>query len=335
MITKRNLYIFIGCAAAILAYLNGLPKAKKLPLVGVVQVVEHAALDRAREGIKAQLAEDGFVDQKTIQWVYESAQGNPALASQIAQKYVGQDAQLIIGIGTTAAQAVRQNVKQYGRKEKIIPIVFTAVTDPRDAKLVETDGDRANDFITGVSDFVPPLQSLETFKKIMPALRRVGVIYNPGEANSVKLLSEMQKACDDLNMEMVAVPANRSADVPTAAQQMVGKIDAYFIDNDNTALSAFEAIVRIGNEHKIPVFVSDTDLIEQGALAAFGPDQFELGKQTGRIISSILSGKTRADDVAVEYPHSVDLMLNKTAAEKLCIPLSVEICKIAKKVIGS
>jgi putative tryptophan/tyrosine transport system substrate-binding protein len=331
---KQNIFFISGCVLAVItAVYWPANMQKKLPLVGVIQVVEHPALDRTREGIKAQLVEDGFVDKKTIQWINESAQGNPALASQIAQKFVGQDAAMVVGIGTTAAQAARQNVLQYGNKQKIIPIVFSSVTDPRDAALVKTDGDPTNDYITGVSNFVPPHPALETFKKILPSMKRIGVIYNPGEANSVKLLTEMEKTCTDLGLEMITVPANRSADVPTAAQQLVGKIDAYFVNNDNTALSAFEAIVRVADAHEIPVFVSDTDLIEQGALAAYGPNQYELGKQTGRMISSILSGQTKPYDIAVEYPYQVDLYLNERVSSKLSVKFSDDIYKAAKKVI--
>ena len=126
--------------------------------------------------------------------------------------------------------------------------------------------------ITGVSNFIEVKKQIKAFRKILPGLKRLGIIYNPGEANSVILLEKTQSAAKDEGINLVAIPASKTSEVLTAAQNLIGKIDAIFINNDNTALAAFDAVTKVGNEHKIPVFVSDVNCLQKGALAALGPD---------------------------------------------------------------
>jgi putative ABC transport system substrate-binding protein len=328
---KKFLYFIIVVLLGTVLFFKWQSKAEKnLPLVGIIQIAEHPALNQTRDGIIKQLSDDGFVDGKNIKVAYECAQGNPALASQIAQKFIGQEADAIVCIGTTAAQAARQNIKQYGNKVKMIPLIFASVTDPEGARLTGEEINLDMEIITGVSNFVPTIKSLEIYKKILPTLKRIGVIYNPGESNSAMIIKDLQKACDSFGIELLTAPANRSADVASAAQQLVSKVDAILIDNDNTALSAFESILRVTNDHKIPVFVSDVDLVGQGAIAAYGPDQFKLGQQTGKMVSGILSKEFRAQDIQIQYPHDINLYINQQALDKLNIVVSDDVKALSK-----
>ncbi len=280
--------------------------------VGVIQVVEHPALDLTRQGIQDELAQQGFKDN--LQWSWDSAQGNPALASQIAQKYIGQEMQVLVAIGTTAAQAALS-----ATRDSKIPVVFASVTDPKAAKLAGN--------ITGVSNFVPTKDQFAAIMKILPSQKRIGVVYNPGEANSASLLTQMQAAAREKGLEIISATASKTSEVSIAAQGLIGKVDAVFVNNDNTALAALNAIGQICRDNKVPLFSSDGDLKVSGALALLGADQYEIGRQTGRMVAKILRSDAQTANLKIEYPTRVSVEVNDDVAKMLgiTIPESLKI----------
>ncbi|MES2252653.1 MAG: ABC transporter substrate-binding protein [Pseudomonadota bacterium] len=281
-------------------------------LIGIIQVVEHPALDQTRLGILEALKENGYINTKNTTVQYESAQGNPALATQIIQKFIGQKANLIIAIGTTVAQTAKQ-----ATQENKIPVIFASVTDPMNAKLVASL-DMPGGNVTGVSNYISISKQFSFFKRLLPHLKNIGVVYNPGEANSVSIIDKMNEVSDVFDITLHTSAATKTSDVMAATQNLIGKTEAIFINNDNTALSAFDAVVKVANEHEIPVFVSDIDCIEKGALAALGPDQYELGKQAGQMAHRILSGKSPSN-TPVEMPKKVHAKVNFHVSTKLGI----------------
>lgn len=295
-------------------------KADSVPSIGVIQVIEHPALDNTRKGILDELIAQGFSCPEKLRWSWESAQGNPALATQIAQKFISHT--VIVAIGTTPAQAALAVAK-----DKIVNIVFSSVTDPVGARLV-ADRSTPGKQITGVSNFVDVEQQFALFKKILPHLKRLGIIYNPGEANSVALLKVMEAIARKMRITLVKACASRTSEVFSAAQGLADKVDALFINNDNTGLAAFDAIVKVGKAKKKPVLSSDTDMISKGALAVLGPNQYEIGRQTGRMIVRILRGEPPAT-LSIEYPQKVELHLNLKAAADIGLTIPQEIQKKA------
>ncbi len=294
---------------------------QSLPIVGVIQIIEHPALDQTRKGIFDELQAQGLKSAEKIDWRYESAQGNPALATQIAQKFIGENAAVIVTIPTTVSQSALQAIKQSGSD---IPLVFASVTNPIDAKLVASDK-KPEPLVTGVSNYVSVKKQFEHFKKILPNMTRLGVVYNPGEANSVALNAEMVKEAKNMGLEIVFATANRTSDVSTATESLLDKVDALFINNDNTALSGFDSIVAVAKAQNIPVFVSDLDCLPKGALAALGADQYALGRQVGKMVANILRNPEKASSTIMEYPEVVRAESNeKVAAElKIILPSNV------------
>ena len=272
--------------------------------IGVIQVIEHPALDETRKGIQDALTQQL---QGNFHWSWESAQGNPTLATQIAQKFVGHKVDLIIAIGTTAAQAAlnaTHNLKT--------PVVFASVTDPKAAKL---EGN-----ITGVSNFIEPKRQFEVIEKILGASKnRVGVIYNPGEANSDSLLGQMQSQAKDVGLMVVSATASRTSEVVAATQSLIGKVDAIFINNDNTALSALNGVGRLCEENNIPLFASDGNLEASNSLAVIGADQYDIGRQAGHMAAQILRQEAQAADLQTQYPLTLKVEINDKAAAKLKI----------------
>lgn len=277
--------------------------------VMILQIIEHPALNATRQGIEDELK------TASVKTVYESAQGNPALASQIAQKFIGSHPDILVGIGTAASQALVAENRPHQ-----IPVVFSSVTDPLKARLLN-NLNHPEGSVTGVSNYIEVSKSLEFFKAILPKLSKLGVIYNPGEVNSVTLLEETKIKALDFGITVVTATANNSAEISTATRRLVSEVDALFINNDNTALSAFESIVKIANQNHVPVFVSDTNLIKQGALAAFGPNQYFLGRQTGKMILSILNGK-KIQEIPVEFPDKTEAIINMHVVYSLKLPLT-------------
>jgi len=267
--------------------------------ISILQTSEHPALNQARQGLVKELETLGYKEGKNLTLEYQSAQGSPALAVQIAQKFASEHPDLIVAIATPAAQAAFTATKNKG-----IPVVFTAVSDPLGAKLV-ANLKTPEGHVTGVSDFVSPELQFKFFMKLNPTLKTLGIVYNTGEDNSTALNKLMEKAAEEEGLKLVLAAASKTSDVMGASQSLCGKVDAIFINNDNTALSAFKSVVRAAQACGIPAFVSDLDVVDQGAAAALGPNQFELGRQTARMVDSILK-HPKAPLPAVEFPEKTE-----------------------------
>lgn len=292
--------------------------------VAVTAIVEHPALDAARDGIKAELAAAGFIDGQNLRFLYESAQGNPATAAQIARKLAGEAPDVIVPISTPSAQAVVGATKT-------IPVVFTAVTDPLGAKLVK-DLQHPGGNVTGMSDLSPIGQHLDLVKELVPKAQKLGVIYNPGEANSITLLELLRKEAPARGLTLVEAAAPKSADVLAAAQSLVGKADAIYVPTDNTVVTAFEAIVKVGRQNKLPVIAGDTDSVPRGAVAALGFNYGDVGRQTGRIVARVLKGEVPGD-IPVEGVQITELVVNPAAAQAMGVELPEALLARAKTIV--
>ena len=292
--------------------------------VAVTAIVQHPALDAARDGIKEELAAEGFKDGENIKFVYQSAQGQPAIAAQIARQFVGDGATVIVPISTPSAQAAVAATKD-------IPIVFTAVTDPVAAQIV-ANRDHPGANVTGLSDMSPLADHVALIKEILPNVKKLGFIYNPGEANSVSLLTRMKEVVGPAGIELVESPATKSSEVQQAALALVGKVDAIYIPTDNTVVSAFEAALGVATENKIPLFAGDTDTVKRGAIATIGFNYHDIGIATGKIVARVLKGE-KPGDIAVSFASGTDLVVNKGAAAKLGVTVPDAVLKRAGTVI--
>jgi len=292
--------------------------------VAVTAIVEHPALDAVRDGVQAALKDAGYVAGQNLKWQYQSAQGNTGTAAQIARKFVGDQPDAIVAIATPSAQAVVAATKS-------VPVVFSAITDPVAAKLVKNwEPSKTN--VTGVSDMLALDKQMDLVRQVVPNAKRVGMVYNPGEANSVVVLKQLKELLPKLGMTVVEAAAPRSVDVGSAARSLVGKVDVIYTSTDNNVVSAYEALVKVGQEAKIPLVASDTDSVKRGAVAAYGINYRDLGEQTGRIVVRILKGE-KAGDIKPELSTKMELFVNPGAAEKQGIKLSDALVKSAAQVV--
>ncbi|MEM7796181.1 MAG: ABC transporter substrate-binding protein [Cyanobacteria bacterium P01_C01_bin.118] len=287
----------------------GDPIETDAPFVAVTQIVEHPALDAVRDGLQDKLKEEGYDEaDNSLKWVWESAQGQAATATQIAQKFVGDNPDLIVAIATPSAQAVVG-------KADTIPVVFSAVTDPVEAELVSNLASPGGT-VTGVSDLSPINEHLGLISQIVPNAETIGVIYNAGESNSVSLVKLIYTEAEKRGLLVEDATVSTSAEVTTAAESLVGKVDAIYVPTDNTVVSALESVIKVGDDNDIPIFAGDTDSVERGAIATASFDYYEVGRQTGDMVARILDGENPGD-IPVELAKTVDLAINLKAAETM------------------
>jgi len=292
--------------------------------VAITAIVEHPALDSVRDGVKKALEDAGYTEAKGLRWQYQSAQGNTAVAAQIARQFVGAKPDVIVAIATPSAQAVVAATKT-------IPVVYSAVTDPVVAQLVPA-WTASGTNVTGVSDALLLEQQIELIQRIVPNAKRVGMVYSPGEANSVVVIERMRALLPKAGMTLVEAAAARTVDVGAAARSLVGKVDVIYTSTDNNVVSAYEALVKVGNDAKLPLIASDTDSVKRGAIAALGVNYFDLGVQTGKQVVRILKGE-RPGNMPSETSDKLELFVNPKAAAAQGVVLSDALIQSAAQIV--
>ncbi|KAB0540876.1 ABC transporter substrate-binding protein [Pseudochrobactrum algeriensis] len=292
--------------------------------VAVTAIVEHPALDAARDGVKDALAAAGFKEGENLKFTYQSAQGNPATAAQIARQFIGEAPDVIVPISTPSAQAVVSGTRD-------IPVVFTAVSDPVGAQLVKSM-EKPGGNVTGLSDLSPVADHIKLIKEVAPNVKTIGFLYNSGEANSISLLEGLKVAAKEGGLEVVESAATKSAEVQGAARALIGKADLIYIPTDNTIISALEGAVSVAEEAKIPLMTADTDSVSRGAFIALGFNYYDVGKQTGEVVVRILKGE-KPGDIPVKVAAGTDLVVNLVAAKKMGIEIPQAVVDRASKVI--
>jgi len=304
-------------AAAVLALAATTALAQQ-KVVSITQIVEHPALDNARKGFMDGLKEMG-VDAK---FNVHIAQGNAATNVQIAGQMLDEKPNLVLAIATPGAQVCAQKIKD-------IPVVFTAVSDPVGAGLVKTmDAPGGN--LTGMTDMPPVDKQLELIKTIVPKATRIGIVYNAGEANSVSQVNAVKAAAAKMGLTVAEATVTNSGGVFQAAKSLVGKADAVYIGLDNTVVSAFESVVKVCEDNKLPLFSSDNESVSKGAIAALAIDYYAMGKQTAAMAKKIMDGAKPAT-MPVESLKNLDVHLNLKAAKAQGVTVPDDVVKKAVK----
>lgn len=292
--------------------------------VAITAIVEHPALDQARQGIIDELKESGYIEGDNLIVEFQSAQGNTATAAQIAKKYAGDNPDVAVGIGTPSAQALIASTRS-------VPIVYTAVTDPIAANLVKS-WEATGGNVTGVSDHLPLEPQIELIKQIVPNVKNVGFVYSPGEVNSTIVLKQLDEALAKDGIKVVPAPAQRTTDISTAVKSLQGRADVIYTSTDNNVVSAYESMYQAAVQTKIPLIASDTSSAERGAVAALGGDYYGMGRQTGKIVVRILEGE-QPGNIPSEKPQTTQLYVNLKAAQQQGVTLPQEVIETAVKVI--
>lgn len=323
---SRIIYILvIAILVALVAFFLYQGKQDGNLQIGIIQIVEHPALDAARQGFVDILKENGYLKGEDVTYDVQIAQGDMSTANTIAQKFDSQKLDLVLAIATPTAQAAANVIKD-------TPILITAVTDPVDAGLVES-AEKPNTNVTGTSDMQPIYKQFELIRKFDPGAKNIGVVYNAGEANSVLQVEMAKEIADDLGMTLVEASADTSSNVLQAAQSLVGRVDAIYVPTDNTVVSAIESVIIVAEDNDIPLIAGEEGCVRSGSLATVGIDYYELGRQTGRMALKIIKGEAHAESMPVETQEDTRLIINARAAEAMGVEISAELRKSAFEII--
>ena len=301
---------------------------KRMVRVGVTKIVSHAALDAVEKGFESALSGAGFKEGVNLIYDRQNAQGDLAKAAAIAQQFAKDQPDLIHSIATPTSQAV---VKYNTR----IPVVFSGVTDPVGAGIVAKDsapGKKTGTNVAGVSDLWPVHLQMQTYAKFVPSAKKWGTIFNPAEANSVTHVRAMRDAAKSLGLELTEVTVSHGSEVERAAQSLVGKVQAIAVTSDNTSVANFDAIARVCDQHKIPLFAGDVDSVQRGAIAAYGMDYFLVGYSAGKKAALVLKG-VKPGDIPWGAVEKFSLVINLRAAKAQGVTVAPELRKLADKLI--
>lgn len=273
--------------------------------IGINQLMEHQALDDARQGFEDGLKELG-VDAEII---YKNAQGDLGNSMSISKKYVDEKVDLIYAIGTPSAQTTKQATSE-------IPVLFSAVTDPVQSGLV-SDWNNVGGNLSGTSDMAPIQEQLRLFRELDPKINKLGIIYNTGESNSEVQIKEVKKHAKDLNLEIVTVGVTDINDVPQNLDHLLSKVDALYVLSDNMIASSVSLIQKKLIENQMISICAEESQVKGGILLTMGLSYYDLGRQTAKMAEKILVQGKNIAEMPVELSNEQTLKVNTKTLEAL------------------
>lgn len=311
---KKSVVAVAAMACAAVLGVTGCSKSgdKKIK-IGVIQLVEHSALDANYKGFVDGLAEAGYVNGKNITIDYQNAQGEQVNCVTIAEKLINDRDDLIFAIATPAAQAVANLTKD-------IPVLISSVTDPESAKLVAKNTAPGGN-VTGTSDLTPCEAQMDLLRKIYPNATTVGMLYCSSEQNSYFQIALAKAACDKLGLKYVDGTASNTNELQQVVTSLCGKCDVIYAPTDNMMAAGMTLISQVAAEKGKGVICGEEGMVKAGGLATYGINYYELGKQTAKMAVKILKGEAKPAEMPIEYLQKCDLSVNEEAAKKIGVTI--------------
>ena len=289
-------------------------KKKDVFRIGISQFITHQSLDATREGFVDELAKQGYVEGKNIEIDLQNAQGEQRNLKTISQQ-LAESSDVVLAIATPSAQSLTNTTQT-------TPVIFSAVTDPVSAKLVESR-EHPGGNVTGTSDQSSDAIStqINLIKKVLPKAKTIGILYTQSEPNSVVQKDEAKRLLEEKGFTVVEKTILDSNNVKAAAESLMAEVDMVFVPTDNIISSTMETVKQVSIKHKVPVFGGSTEMIAVGGLYNYGTNYEELGRQTARMLIRVLKGE-KPENIAVELPEKLELHTNKEMADALGIDIS-------------
>ena len=289
-------------------------KKKDVFRIGISQFITHQSLDATREGFVDELAKQGYVEGKNIEIDLQNAQGEQRNLKTISQQ-LAESSDVVLAISTPSAQSLANTTQT-------TPVIFSAVTDPVSAKLVESR-EHPGGNVTGTSDQSSDAIStqINLIKKVLPKAKTIGILYTQSEPNSVVQKDEAKRLLEEKGFTVVEKTILDSNNVKAAAESLMAEVDMVFVPTDNIISSTMETVKQVSIKHKVPVFGGSTEMIAVGGLYNYGTNYEELGRQTARMLIRVLKGE-KPENIAVELPEKLELHTNQEMAEVLGIDIS-------------
>ena len=304
---KKMLVLFMAAMIALCAC--GMALGEERPIIGIIQQMDHVALNSAREGFIQALTDNGYVNGESITLDYQNGQGDQSNLSTIADRFVAEKADLVLAIATTAATTM-------AGKTVDIPILGTAITDYVTARLVDSN-ERPGWNVSGTSDMNPVGEQIALLHELAPDAKTVGVVYTSGEVNSVLQAQMAREAIEALGLAYTEVTVTGTNDVQQAMQQICGECEAIYIPTDNVFASSMPIVYGVAVESKIPVITGESGMAKAGGLATLGISYYDLGYQTGLMAVQVLQG-ANITEMPVQFASSgFEYAVNKTFADEI------------------
>ena len=289
-------------------------KKKDVFRIGISQFITHQSLDATREGFVDELAKQGYIEGKNIEIDLQNAQGEQRNLKTISQQ-LAESSDVVLAIATPSAQSLANTTQT-------TPVIFSAVTDPVSAKLVESR-EHPGGNVTGTSDQSSDAIStqINLIKKVLPKAKTIGILYTQSEPNSVVQKDEAKRLLEEKGFTVVEKTILDSNNVKAAAESLMAEVDMVFVPTDNIISSTIETVKQVSIKHKVPVFGGSTEMIAIGGLYNYGTNYEELGRQTARMLIRVLKGE-KPENIAVELPEKLELHTNQEMADALGIDIS-------------
>lgn len=294
------------------------------PLIGILQFVQHPALDAAREGFLAGLEKEGFIDGQNMTIDYQNGQAAQDICASIADKFISDGVDLVLGIATPAVQAV-------AGKTDSIPILGTAVTDYVAAKLVNSN--EAPGFnVSGTTDMNPVAQQIAMIKKMVPDAQTLGLLFTGSEVNS-RVQAEIAKVeAEKLGMKVVEVTVNNSNDVQQAAVSILEQCDVLYVPTDNIIASSIALVAEEALARKIPIACGEEGIVRGGGTFTLGISYFNLGEQTGRMAAALLRGEAVVSEMPIQSQTDFQFLINKTFCDEIGLAIPEDLLPFAEEI---
>ena len=289
-------------------------KKKDVFRIGISQFITHQSLDATREGFVDELAKQGYIEGENIEIDLQNAQGEQRNLKTISQQ-LAESSDVVLAIATPSAQSLANTTQT-------TPVIFSAVTDPVSAKLVESR-EHPGGNVTGTSDQSSDAIStqINLIKKVLPKAKTIGILYTQSEPNSVVQKDEAKRFLEEKGFSVVEKTILDSNNVKAAAESLMAEVDMVFVPTDNIISSTMETVKQVSIKHKVPVFGGSTEMIAVGGLYNYGTNYEELGRQTARMLIRVLKGE-KPENIAVELPEKLELHTNQEMADALGIDIS-------------
>ncbi len=313
-ISRRNFVAASGLAAATAALAgcgSSSSSSSSAYKIGVVQLTEHSALDASNNGFVEALNNSGLdvsIDQ-------QNAQNDQSACQTIASKFVGDGVNLIYAIATPAAQAAAAATTD-------IPIVGCAITDYAASGLVK-DNDKPGGNVTGASDLTPVAEQIQMMQKVLPNVKKVGLLYCSAESNSDVQIKTAKEELDALGLSYEEYAVSSSNEIQSVVESAVGKVDALYSPTDNTIAAGAAQVGQICKENKLPFIPGEEGMCEAGGLFTLSINYTDLGKLAGEMAVKILKGEAKPADMAIEHLDSSKLVVVKN--EEMAAAIGVDL----------
>ena len=306
-----GILVFAGCGSS--PQETGEPHYK----IGIVQLVEHSALDDASRGFVDGLKARGFEEGKNVAIDRQNAQADQSNLQNIVQRFISDKVNLICAIATPSVQSAANATKE-------IPIVGTAVTDYVSAKVVQSS-ELPGGNVTGTSDMSPISDQIDLLLKLYPNAKTIGTIYSSSEVNSEIQVKEMTEYAAAKGLTVRTATISTVNDIPQATQSLVSDVDVFYEPSDNVIASAMPTLVSVTDPAGKGVICAASTMVAAGGLATYGIDYYKLGVQTGEMAADILEGKRKPSEMKIETARDLMVVINKKNAAKLGLTIPDEV----------